>query len=167
MGFLILVFLIVIVVYCISKRNTFNQLRRAVQQQGADIGIQISKRTACLNDALAIAKNSYEKEVAGIEKLSPNNQVEKLRYLGEMYPELMSINAYNTALMQSFELNKDIAAARELLNGNIRIYNDAISNFPGLIVAGIFGYEPEKFIDEENIAENKKLDKSEVNISNF
>ena len=167
MKFLFIALLVIIVGYVISKRNTFNRLRRAVQQQGSDIGIQISKRTACLNDALTIAKVSYEKELAGIEQLSPNDKMEKLRYLGELYPELMSTQGYQTALMQSFELNKDISATRELLNGNIRVYNDAISDFPGLIVAKLFGYEPEKFIDEENIEENKKIDKTDVDFSKF
>ena len=69
---IIAIILFIILWYVISKRNSFNKLRRAVKQQGADIGIQISKRTACLNDALSIAKNSYEKEVAGIEKLTPS-----------------------------------------------------------------------------------------------
>ena len=164
---IIAIILFIILCYVISKRNSFNKLRRAVKQQGADIGIQISKRTACLNDALSIAKNSYEKEVAGIEKLTPSNQVEKLRYLGEMYPELMSIHGYQKALEESFDLNRDIAATRELLNGNIREYNDAITDFPGLIVAAIFGYKKETFIDEENIEENKKIDKNDVDFSKF
>lgn len=167
MKIIAIIILVIIAIYVISKRNQFNKLRRAVKQQGADIGIQISKRTACLNDALSIAKNSYEKEVAGIEKLSPASQMEKLRYLGDMYPDLKSTQNYQTALAESFELNKDIAATRELLNGNIREYNDEISNFPGLIVAAIFGYKQEKFIDEDNIEENKKLDKSDIDFSKF
>lgn len=162
-----IIVLIILLCYVISKRNQFNKLRRAVKQQGSDIGIQISKRTACLNDALSIAKISYEKEVAGIDALTPAGQMEKLRYLGETYPELMSIQGYQAALMQSFELNKDIAATRELLNGNIREYNDAISEFPGLIIAAIFRYKKEKFIDEDNIEENKKIDKSDVDFSKF
>lgn len=67
----------------------------------------------------------------------------------------------------AFELSSDISAARELLNGNIREYNTAITNFPGNIVASVFGYTEEKFIDEENYEENKKLDKSEINFDQF
>ena len=163
-----IIILVLILKYVISKRNQFNKLRRAVKQQGADIGIQISKRTACLNDALSIAKVSYEKEVAGLERLTVSAQLEKLRYLGgEAYPSLQSTAGYNEALMQAMALDRDIAATREILNGNIRAYNDAITEFPALIVAAILGYKKEVFIDEENIEENKKLDKTEVDFSKF
>lgn len=161
------ILLIVIICYVISKRNSFNRLRRAVKQQGSAIGIQISKRSDCLRDALSIAKQSYQHEVEGIDKLTPSAQVEQLRYLGEMYPELMSIQGYQNALSESFELNKDIAATRELLNGNIRAYNDAITDFPGLIIAAIFRYKKETFVDEENIEENKKLNKSDIDFTQF
>lgn len=161
------ILLIVIICYVISKRNSFNRLRRAVKQQGSAIGIQISKRSDCLRDALSIAKQSYQHEVEGIDKLTPSAQVKQLRYLGEMYPELMSIQGYQNALSESFELNKDIAATRELLNGNIRAYNDAITDFPGLIIAAIFRYKKETFVDEENIEENKKLNKSDIDFTQF
>ena len=65
------------------------------------------------------------------------------------------------------ELNRNISASRQLLNGNIREYNTAITNFPGVIVASVFGYTEEKFIDEENYEENKKIDKTEVDFSKF
>lgn len=153
--------------YIISKRNAFNKLRRAVKQQGSSIGIQIAKRTESLNDALNIAKLSYGHEVEGIEKLTASDQLSQLNYLGQKYPELNSIAGYHEAVTKSFDLNKDITASRELLNGNIREYNDAISEFPGLIIAAMFGYKKEKFIDEENILENKKIDKSGVDFAKF
>jgi LemA protein len=47
------------------------------------------------------------------------------------------------------------------------MYNTAITNFPGNLVASMFGYVEEKYIDEENYEENKKIDKSEVNFDQF
>lgn len=162
--FLLVIFLLV---YIIRKRNQFNKLRRQVKQQGANIGIQKEKRAACLNDALNIIKVNYKNEVEGIEKLTPKQQVDKLRYLNDLYPSLHSMSSYNETVNQAFALNKDISATQELLNGNIRIYNDAISAFPAVLVALLLGYKKEKFIDEENIEENKKLSKAEVDFSKF
>ena len=163
----IIIVLIIIAIYVVVTRNKFNELKNAIKHEGSDIGIQIAKRTACLNDALNIVKLSYEKEIAGIEKLTVNDRLEQLAFLGQKYPELQSINGYQEALRQAMELNKDISAARELLNANIRMYNTAITNFPGNLVASMFGYVEEKYIDEENYEENKKIDKSEVNFDQF
>lgn len=148
-------------------RNKFNRLRRSVLEASSDIGIQISKRSTCLNDALAIAKRNYEHEVGGIDKLSNSEQLKQLRYLGERYPSLRSTEGYNRMIDKAVELDNDIAAQRTIVNGNIREYNNAITEFPGLIIATIFRYKTIKFIDEENVEENRKLDKTEVDFSKF
>lgn len=162
-----IVIVLIVLFYVIGKRNSFNSLRRSVTQASSDIGIQISKRSACLNDALSIAKKNYEHEVAGIDKLSNKDKLEKLQYLGQRYPSLRSSDGYNTLVSEAISLDKDIAAQRTIVNGNIREYNDAISQFPGLIIAFVFRYKEIKFIDEENIEENRKLDKTEVDFSKF
>ena len=90
----IIIVLIIIAVYVVVTRNKFNELKNAIKHEGSDIGIQIAKRTACLNDALNIVKLSYEKEIAGIEKLTVNDRLEQLAFLGQKYPELQSINGY-------------------------------------------------------------------------
>ncbi len=167
MEFIVIGIIIVILIYVITKRNQFNKLRRAVKEEGANIGIQISKRTACLNDALNIAKLSHSHEVDGIERLTAKDQLNQLSYLGQKYPTLNAVSGYGTILNKALVLNEDIAACRELLNSNIRIYNDTISTFPDLIVAAILGYKQEKFVDEDNIEENKQLDKSDIDFSKF
>lgn len=165
MKFIIIV--VLVAVYLISTRNRFNELQKSIQHEASDIGIQMEKRSQCLNDALNIAKVSYNHEIQGIENLTAGDRLEQLRYLGQKYPELQSIRGYHTAMEHAFELNNNISAARELMNGNIREYNTAITNFPGNVVASIFGYTEEKFIDEENYEENKKLNKSEVHFDQF
>lgn len=162
-----IIVLVIIVVYVVVTRNKFNELQKAIKHEGSDIGIQIANRSRCLNDALEIAKLGYEKEVSGIEKLTVNDKLEKLAFLGQKYPDLHSSESYQSIIKQAMELNRNISASRQLLNGNIREYNTAITNFPGVIVASVFGYTEEKFIDEENYEENKKIDKTEVDFSKF
>jgi LemA protein len=162
-----IVALIAIVWYTISKRNEFEKLRRSVTEAGGNIGIYISKRSTCLNDALRIAKISYSHEVEGIEKLTAKDQLDQLAFLGEKYPSLQSIGGYSDCLRNALELDAEIASSKVVVNSNIREYNDAITSFPGLLVAKICRYKVQKFIDEENIEENKKLDKSIVDFSQF
>ncbi len=164
---LFLIIIVAIIIYVVVTRNKFNELQQAIKHEGSDIGIQIANRTQCLNDALNIAKLSYEKEVAGIEQLTANDKLEKLAFLGQKYPDLKAINGYEEILKQANNLNRNISASRQLLNGNIRVYNTAISNFPGVIIAAIFGYTAEKFIDEENYEKNKEIDKSDVDFTKF
>ena len=164
---LFLIIIVAIIIYVVVTRNKFNELQQAIKHEGSDIGIQIANRTQCLNDALNIAKLSYEKEVAGIEQLTANDKLEKLAFLGQKYPDLKAINGYEEILKQANNLNRNISASRQLLNGNIRVYNTAISNFPGVIIAAIFGYTAEKFIDEEDYEKNKEIDKSDVDFTKF
>lgn len=167
MKILFWIIVIGVIYYVITVRNRFNELSQGIKHSGSQIGIQKVKRTECLNDALKIARLSYEKEVAGLEKLTANDCMKQLEFLGQKYPDLQAIQGYNQAVQQAFLLNKEIAAARDILNGNIRMYNTEITNFPGCIVANAFGYKPESFIDEENYAENKKLEKTEVHFDEF
>lgn len=51
MKWLIIIIIIVVIVYVISVRNKFNELKNLIKHEGSNIGIQIAKRTACLNDA--------------------------------------------------------------------------------------------------------------------
>lgn len=158
---------VILLLYVISKRNDFEKLRRNVKHQGSNIGIYIEKRSACLNDAMNIAKVSYSHEIEGIEKLTAGDQLNQLAFLGQKYPSLQSVGGYSEILSNAFRLNEDIAAARAMTNGNINEYNNAIHSFPGLLIAKIFGYSDEKLIDEENIEKNKTLTKAEVDFSKF
>ena len=167
MKLIIIAAIIATVVYVIKTRNKFNTMRRAVQQQGSNIGIQMEHRSQCLNDALNIAKISYGQEVAGIERLTAKDQLDQLAFLGQKYPALSAMSSYTTAVQNAYELNNRITAARELLDGNIRVYNDEITAFPGNLIAKVFGYTTEKFADEDNYEENKKLKKVEVDFSSF
>lgn len=169
MLYYIIVAIIVIIVlsYAISTRNKFDKLRRAIKAETSNIGIYRTKREDCLNDLMSIAKTSNDREVNSIEKLTAEEKLSQLSYLGQRYPSLQSSAAFSEQMRQASILQADIAANRTLLNGNIQVYNDAISKFPALIVAGIFGFKEEKFIDEDNAEENKRLNHREINFSDY
>ena len=113
--------IMILVIYVVCKKNSFNSLQKSIKHGESEIGIQIAKRRDCLDDALRIAKLSY----------------------------------------------RDITAARQILNGNIREYNTAITSFPGSLLASVFGYQEEKFLDEENGAQNRQMNKSEIDFNQY
>ena len=167
MKFVIIVIVVILLIYIISKRNSFNELRRSIKHQESSIGIQIEKRSRCLHDAMNIAQLACSHEVGGMERLTARDQLNQLAYLGEKYPSLSSHSSFTMSIHEAFELNRDITASKEMLDGNINRYNNAITSFPGLLVAAMFGYKPEKFVDEDSAAENRKMHKQEVDFSQY
>ena len=168
MGKIIFIIIIVVLVgWLISKRNEFHGMREKIKAQGSKISVWEENRAAALNDALSIAKLACGHEVSGIERLTAGDQLMQLQFLGEKYPHLNSVSGYMEALSRSFKLNEDITAAREMLTGNIQEYNIAIGEFPGLLVARMFGFKKEELIDEENLAGHRKLSKRGVDFSQF
>lgn len=165
--YIIIAVIVILLIYIITKRNSFQSLQNSVHAQQSNISNFIEQRTRYLNDALNVAKLSYSHEVEGIEKLTANDQFEQLRVLGEKYPQLQHTAAYQETITRLPMLERDIASSKTLLNGNIQEYNEAISMFPGLIVAKLFSFKRETFIDEENMGQNKLVDRSEVDFSRF
>lgn len=55
-----------------------------------------------------------------------------------------------------------LQSARRYYNGTVRDYNTLIESFPGLIVAGIFGFKRAEFFEIEFATERKV---PEVNVS--
>lgn len=157
----------IVVIYTISKRNEINNLKISIDNAKSEISVQKEKRSASLNDAMRVLKVGYEHEIAGIEKLTVGEQLNQLQFLAEKYPDIRSIEGYTEASRQAVELNKDISASKTIVNGNIREYNSVIGGFPANIVATIFGYKREKFIDEENMENNMKVNIEDVDFSKF
>lgn len=162
-----IIVLVVLAWYVIKTRNRFEEMRQDVKQAGSNIGIYMDKRRQCLTDALNIAKIAYENEVQGVERMTAKDQLDTLLFLGQKYPDLQYTNNYSTILQNAMQLDSDISAQRVILNGNINLYNKAVTAFPGSIVASLFGYKQEKRIDEDNIKENIVLDKSDVDFSKY
>lgn len=163
----VIVLVLVLVVRMIKVRNRFEVLRRAVTEEKSNIGIYMEKRADSLRDALNIAKTNYRFEVDAISRLTQKEQLNGLLYMGEKYPELGHSPIYSQMVRQAAMLNDDIAASRVLLNSNITAYNNEITAFPAMIVAGLFGYKQETFIDEENGNANKRLKKMDVDFGQF
>ena len=94
-----------------------------------------------------------------------SEELDRLLFLGQKYPDLKSIGEYSAIARKSEMLDKNLTAARQLVNGNIREYNTAINNFPGTIVASMFGFKEEAFIDAENYEKNKSLERRNLDLT--
>lgn len=73
--------------------------------------------------------------------------VRKLFALSEAYPDLKASESFRQLQSELTALENDIAASRSIYNGNARIYNDRIQSFPGLLVAGPFGFVAREYFE--------------------
>lgn len=69
--------------------------------------------------------------------------------LSENYPDLKA-NENFLALQGSLEkVEGDLSYARRYYNGTVREYNQSIAVFPKNLIAGVFGFHPEKFFQAD------------------
>ena len=123
MYFLIIV--AAIAVYVIMTRNKFNELQQMIKNGVSDIGVQSEALDRTLDKLIDIARNGYQKEIEGIAQLTAKDKLDRLLFLGQKYPDLKSIGEYSAIARKSEMLDKNLTAARQLVNGNIREYNTA------------------------------------------
>ena len=128
-----------------------------------------NKGMICERCGVEITKSKVRRERMGhIElaaQLTAKDKLDRLLFLGQKYPDLKSIGEYSAIARKSEMLDKNLTAARQLVNGNIREYNTAINNFPGTIVASMFGFKEEAFIDAENYEKNKSLERRNLDLT--
>ena len=69
--------------------------------------------------------------------------------LVENYPNLKA-SANFMALQDQFEGTENrISVARQRFNSSVRLYNARIEKFPGVIIAPVFGYQPEGYFEAQ------------------
>lgn len=158
----VLFVLIRLVIWIIKTRNHFLELRNSVQEGTSNISNYREQRSTYLRDAIGIAKANYQHEVEGIAQLTSAGQYEQLAALANLYPDLKSSQTYTDALSKVYHCSSEIAASKSIVNGNIRNYNNAIQVFPASIVASMFGFKREQYVDEGNMADNMQVNISEV-----
>ncbi len=167
MKIIAIIIAVIAVIYVIAKRNGFEAKRQAIKTEAANIGIYINKRSEYLNDALNTLKVNHSWEISGISGLTERDQYDKLMFIGQKYPDLKATSNFGTIMDKIGVLQDDISATQVLVNSNINAYNESLNSFPGLLIAKVFGYKPEKLIDEENIEKNKQLEKKEIEFSKY
>ncbi len=72
----------------------------------------------------------------------------------EAYPQLQATQAFRDLMTQLEGTENRIGVARKDYNDAVQTYNVRVTRFPGNVLAGMFGFEPEKFFQSAQGAEN-------------
>ena len=166
--------------WLLGSYNTLVALRQRGRQAFADIDVQLKQRHDLIPNLVETVKGyaTHEKTTldevirarnAAVATQAPGAQdmgaqsaaegalgaaLSRLIALSEAYPDLKANQNFQQLQGELSDIENKISAARRFLNNTVAEYNAAIEGFPGVLIAGRFGFEPLAYFGVD--AEEKK-----------
>lgn len=161
--------------------NSFVSKQQAVDSQWAQVENQYQRRYDLIPNLVAAVKGVLKQEqkvfgdiaearkgYAGAltteEKVAAANQMEsalsRLLVIVENYPQLKSNENVRDLMVQLEGTENRISVERRRYNEEVRSYNTAVKRFPGVVLAGIFGFEERSYF--ESAASAKRAPKVDL-----
>ena len=79
----------------------------------------------------------------------------RLFAVAEAYPELQADENFRQLQTELSETENRVAVSRQVYNDTVLTYNNTVQTFPGLVVAGPFGFTIREFFDVEDEAQRE------------
>ena len=174
--YLIPIIALLLIVWFVSISNQLNRYQISIEESKKTVDIVLVKRYDTISEMLKVAKSYATHENKVFTELvqlrqggtlseaqqafhNQNHILDQIRAVGEQYPELLSSRQFENLQHEIADENEQLAAAKRIVNSNIRIFNQRIVTFPSSIVAASKGLKKMEFFEEDT--QNKK------DISNF
>lgn len=175
---IVAVIVLLVMVFVVIEFNKFVVLKNKIKQSKSSIEVYLNQRFDLIPNLVECVKGyaKYEESVySNIAKLRSEYSNEKSKNLkkaselnskcnlllaiGENNPNLQASEQF-VGLQKSLEkMESQLQAARRVYNGDVTLYNTAISTFPSNIFALIFGFKQEDLFEiEEYKKENINID---------
>ncbi|MHB0975822.1 MAG: LemA family protein [Candidatus Aquicultorales bacterium] len=107
---------------------------------------------------LAKARQGYAGARTTDEKVAASNQIEsalsRLLVIVENYPQLKSSETVKDLMAQLEGTENRISTERRRYNEEVQTFNISVRRFPGMIFAGIFGFDKKPLFQSQAGAEN-------------
>ena len=143
---------ILLAFYVIGTYNNLVNARNKVNDQFAQIDVQLKRRSDMIPNLVETVKGYAKHEenkmatASGInEELEASNQVtsalNKLFALSESYPDLKANSNFMSLQNDLKETEDKLSYARSFYNDTVLNYNNLREQFPSNIIAGIFKFE--------------------------
>jgi LemA protein len=167
----LVVFLILVWLY-----NRFVRLRNGVENAWAQIEVQLKRRWDLIPNLIETVKGYAAHERGTFEAVTqararaqeaqtPAESAQAEGILGqalgrlfavaEAYPELKASQNFQELQGQLEETENRIAVSRQVYNDSVLTYNNAIQTFPGVVLAGPFGFRVREFFDVDDEAQRE------------
>lgn len=170
---IIVIVVVLLVIFLISIYNRLTNLRILVKEGWSGIGTFLQQRNDMIPNLVetvkgyALHESTTLQEVVKLrniaisagspaEQMQASNNMNKALgqffALAEQYPDLKA-NANFLAMQADLkDMEGKINQSRRYYNGTVRDYNQAVAVFPNNMIAGMFGFTPETFFEEETTA---------------
>ena len=172
---IVVIVALVLVVLFIVIFNTLTKKRILVKEGWSGIGTFLQQRNDMIPNLVetvkgyALHESKTLAEVVmwrnrGVAAKQPGEQMEAgngmnralvdFFALAEQYPDLKANANFITLQNDLRDMETKISQSRRYYNGTVRDYNQSIAVFPNNLLAGMFGFVPESFFEEESGAKD-------------
>ena len=166
---ILLAALVVVVIY-----NRMVSRRQAVDNSWAQIETALQRRHDLIPNLVEAVKGYAQHErdtfeqvtkarTGALEAKAPPSQaaaedgltaaIGRLMVVAEQYPELRATENFQQLQASLSETEDQIAITRRVYNDTVQTYNTLIQQFPAVLVASAFNFEPREYFDAPREAE--------------
>ncbi|MBJ7347175.1 MAG: LemA family protein [Thermoleophilaceae bacterium] len=150
--------------------NSLVRARTMVDEGWSGVDVQLRRRQDLVPNLVSTVKGYAAHEVQTLEAVTgarsaavaaddPDEATQaenslaaalgKLLAVAEAYPDLKASDNFLKLQAELADTENEIAAARAIYNGNVRIFNSKVQSFPGMLVAKPFGFTARAFFQAE------------------
>ena len=172
----IVVVIVLIGLLLVWLYNNLVRLRNRVDNAWAQVEVQLKRRWDLIPNLVESVKGyaAHERETfeavttARAQAQQATNPAEaaqaegilgaalgRLFAVAEAYPELQADENFRQLQTELAETENKVATSRQVYNDTVLTYNNAVQTFPGLVVAGPFGFTVREFFEVEDEAQRE------------
>jgi LemA protein len=166
----ILAIVVVVALLLVALYNRLVQQRNRVDNAWAQVEVQLKRRWDLIPNLVETVKGyaAHERETfeavtqARARAQQAGNPAEaaqaegilgaalgRLLAVAEAYPELQADENFRQLQTELSETENRVAVSRQVYNDTVLTYNNTVQTFPGLVVAGPFGFTIREFFEVE------------------
>lgn len=167
----IIALIVVVALLLVALYNRLVQQRNRVDNAWAQIEVQLKRRWdlipnlvesvkgyaahergtfEAVTEARTRAQNAQTPAEAGQAEGILGAALGRLFAVAEAYPELQADENFRQLQTELAETENKVAVSRQVYNDTVLTYNNTVQTFPGLVVAGPFGFSIREFFEVED-----------------
>jgi LemA protein len=166
----VLVIVALLVIALIALYNRFVRYRNRVDNAWAQIEVQLKRRWDLIPNLVETVRGYAEHERGTFEAVTEartnaqraqgpaetaaaegilGQALGRLFAVAEAYPELQADENFRQLQDELAGTENRIAVSRQVYNDTVLTYNNAIQTFPGVVLAGPFGFSKREFFETD------------------
>ncbi|HJR94853.1 MAG TPA: LemA family protein [Gaiellaceae bacterium] len=172
----ILAIVVVVALLLVALYNRLVQQRNRVDNAWAQVEVQLKRRWDLIPNLVETVKGyaAHERETfeavtqARARAQQAGNPAEaaqaegilgaalgRLFAVAEAYPELQADENFRQLQTELSETENRVAVSRQVYNDTVLTFNNTVQTFPGLVLAGPFGFTIREFFEVEEEAQRE------------